>query len=414
MGQKLPDVRVDEEQVSEETSFIEATRHRMMSNYDKAESRLKAIISRYGSKAVYHAELAKVYTEVGAAEKALESINTAILKSPDSDWYYEQRIQLAIDNQWHDVVIDSYRTLHTKHPERHEYLRHIAFHQLQNNAPEEAIATLQSLEKMTGSTFETTRQKHIIYDGMGKSNKAAATLDDHIKEHPDDIQILHIAASYALKNGETKQAENYYERILAIDPHAGQAKSALLQLQSGEAVSNTKLVNFINDPNLELDDKIFHLIPILTEIQEGKNPVSLDELESLSASLINQYGSNGKTLALQADIFALNNKIPQAIEAYKKSIEKNDGNYLVWESLLYLLTEQKDADAIMEYAEEAMDVFPNKPMPHAFLAYSDALNKQNAAAQQGLKRARIIAGNKQMLLSQVEQLAKQIDALLLN
>lgn len=413
-GQKLPDVRVDQSEVSEETAFIEATRHRMMSNYDKAETKLKALISRYDGKAVYYAELAKVYAEVGAAEQSLEAINTAIQKDSDNDWYVEQRIALAIENQWHDVVIESYESLLKKYPHKHEHLRHIAFHQLQNNEAELAIRTLSTLEGKTGRTYETTRQKHIIYDGMKQYGKAADVLDDHIAAHPEDMQVLQIAASYALKNDKNKKAEKYFDQILSIDPHHVQAKSALMQLRAGDSVQNEDLSNFINDPNLELDDKIFHLIPILTEIQEGKKPVALDELESHSASLIKQYGENGKTLALQADILALNNKIPEATAAYKASINKNDENYLVWESLLYLLAEQNEAQDLMNYAEEAMDIFPNKPMPHAFLAYSDALQKRSGQAQQSLERARIIAGNNKNLLQQIEHMSKQIDILLAN
>ena len=407
-AQKLPEVRVNQADVAEESLFIEANRERLLGNYDNAESKLNTLIEKYGEKAVYHYERAKLFHEIGDLDKAHKAISTALDQEPSNEWYWQFRADIGIENENHEDVIFTYEKLADIFPDRHYYLENIAFHQLQNNDPEASLKTLNRLEKKVGINYETTRQKHIIYDEMGDRKAATEELDRYLISYPEDERILQSAASYVYQYNDTNKATEYYQKLLDIDPDNAQAKSALLKLNALEGRDNYTLPSFMSDQNVSLDDKIFHLIPILTDIQLGKSEVPIAKVELMGDNLLKQYGNDAKVFALRGDIFSLSDKLDDAIDSYMKSIAEDDGNYLVWESLLYLLSEVRDQDQLAEYAEEAIDIFPNKPMPHAFLAISLALDGDFAKANQSIEQAKLIAGNKADLVSGVKQLEMQI------
>jgi tetratricopeptide (TPR) repeat protein len=410
-AQKLPDVRVDQEVVTEEATFIEANRARLLGNFDDAETKLKGLIDKNGKKAVYYYELARIYQEIGEFPKAMSELSTALEIEPDNEWYWQYQANLAEEMEDQELVIQAYEALVKLFPDRHYYLENIAFHQLQNEDPKAALETLSKLEKLAGINYETTRQKHLIYSELGNIDGAASELKKFINTYPNDKRMLMIAAAYAYKNDDIELATIYYEKILLLDPDDVSAKSALFKLNKGLATSNDKLTAFIEDATIGLDDKLFQLIAILTNFQDGNTDISGDQLEELAKTMIDLHGKNEKTLALQADIYSVQNKLDLAADYYIQSISINDENYIVWNQLLYILADLKDVNRLTEYSQEAMDIFPNQPAPLALFALSKAMAHDMNSANQSIKRARIICGKNSEMIAEIEAIEHRIDQL---
>ena len=410
-AQKLPGIRVDQETVSEESLFIEANRARLLGDYDVAETKLNTLIDTYGDKAVFHYEMSRLYQEIGELDEAWSAIVKANEIESDNEWYWQYRANLAEEREDEPAVISSYRQLSEMFPERQYYLENIAFHQLKNEDPDGALKTLNTLEKKAGVNFETTRQKHLIYHEKGQSAKAADELAKYIAIYPDDARMIRIAASYALNCDDKNLARAYYRSLLSIDPNDGQAQGALLKMDAANSPQSDKLARFIANPEIDLDQKILQLIPVLTDFQNGNGDISAEELEALGQSLLDQYGAGDKTQALLGDIYSLQNKLNIAADFYIKSINFNDGNYTVWEQLLYVLADIPVKADLLTYSEEAMDIYPNKAMPYAFHALALAHNQQFESAAQLLKQARIVSGQKIELNAQIDELEKRIEQL---
>ena len=411
-AQKLPDVRVEQKAVTEENLFIEANRARILGDYDKAEAKLNVLLSRYGKKAVFYYELARTYEEVGNAKKAIETNQLAIKAEPNNEHYWEYDARMNIDLENDENVIIAYTKLSELFPNRYHYLENIAFHQLRSDNPQAALKTLNKLERRAGVNFETTRQKHLIYDELGDHKLAASELDAFLNAFPTDSRMATIAASYALNNNDEKKAISYYEAILQHDPNHAIAKGALLQLAKGNTSSKSdQLKAYIENRTISLDDKIMQLIPILVDFQDGKSAFTIEEIEGLASNLTTQYGKSDKTSALQGDIYSMQNKLPEAATAYIHSIEFNDGNYLVWEQLLYVLSDLKDGKRLKSFADDAMDLYPNKSLPPAFLALGFAFENRFDQATDYIKQARIVSGKNKNLVAKIEHIEGLIQQL---
>ena len=410
-AQKLPDVRVEQAVVAEESLFIEANRERILGNFDVAEAKLKALIKNYGKKAVYFYELAQVYENIGELAKAQETNLDALKLEPDNEWYWQYQASVSVALEDNEEAIRAFSRLSELFPERNYYLENIAFHHLRNDDVKSALSTLILLENRIGVNYETTRQKHLIYDEMGNKEAAAKELDAYLKNYPKDIRVAHTAAAYALQQDDKKRAEEYYNAILKFDDEDPIARGALLKLNRKGSTKYDQLTAFIEDRNINLDDKIVQMIPVLMDYQSAQSDFSIDQLQSMASSLITQYGESDKTLALLGDIYSVQNMLPDAATQYIKSIEFNDGNYLVWEQLLYVLADIKDADRLSKYAEEAMDLYPNKSLPPAFYGLSYALKNKMSQADKYLTQAKMVSGNNTELKQEVESIERLIDQL---
>lgn len=411
IAQKLPNVRVEQKVVSEEAAFIEANRERLLGNYDVAEEKILSMIDRYGKKAVYYYELARIYEEVSELKKAIETNKEGIKLEPNNEWYWQYQANLGIELEDHEVAIEAFSSLAELFPDRHYYLENIAFHQLTNRKPKEALKTLSQLEKRAGINYETTRQKHLIKDEIGDVKGAAEELDKYIQQYPMDVRIIKIAASYAIQQENISSAKKYYQNILSIDPDDALANSAIIKLDLNIDTKNDRLDAFIEDRNIPLDDKLKQLIPLLDDYANGNSDMNIEQLESYSNTIIEQYGESDKTLALLGDVYSLQNRLDAAANSYIKSIKFNDGNYFVFEQLLYVLADLKDSNKLSEYAEEAMDLYPNKPMPSAFYALTLALKNKFDKTDKYLEQAKLISGNNPEFIQQVHQIERLIDQL---
>lgn len=407
-AQKLPEVRVDQKDVSEETLFIEATRARLLGDFDVAENKLKLLIDRHEEKAVFHYEMARVYQEIGALNESKKSIKKAIELEPENEWYLQYLINLAEQEDDQQEIIAAYRALSKLFPDRHYYLENIAFHQLRNEQPDEALKTLTQLEEVSGINFETSRQKHLIYDTKREIDQAYEVLDQYIETYPNDTRMLLIAGDYSIENQNPGKAAIYYEAVLKVEPTNAKARAALMSINGSDKENTDKLTNYLSDPKVKQDDKIMQLIPIITDFQSGNSSYTGEQLQNFASLLIDQYGENAKTTALLGDVYSIQNKPDSAAINYKKSIAIDDGNYFVWEQLMYVLTDLSDSDELGAYAEEAMDIYPNQPMPYAFYALYQAITGDFTSANDWLSEARIRCGTNNELIQDVLAIDQRI------
>lgn len=398
-AQKIPDIRVDESQVSEETRFIKANRLRLIGDYEEAERALKQLITSNPLESAYHFELSELYRNLDTPEKAIEELKSAIELEPDNTWYWQSLANIA--EQIHDPAqaLEAYKALYDIHPDRLSYLENIALQYLENNEPQLAIRTLTELTEREGYTLENVRRLHLLYDGLADYDNALHILDQYLTIHGDDIHMLHVASAYALQRFDTSRANSYIERILDIDPHDAQALAGKMQrTNSGDA---EQLITYLFDKKQPLDSKLKWLIPILTEYDPHNPEVPLSTLITIGDTLQILHGANAKTLALSGDIYMIAEQYQKARTAYEASLKYENAHFEVWNQLMYALAYLHEFNSLALYAEQCIDLFPNQPTPYAFLGLAQHTQGQAHDAEALFHQAKIIAGKNNQLIQDV-------------
>jgi len=311
-----------EEEVNTEKIFIEASREKVLGNYENAVALFKEVLKRDKGNHAAAYELARMYDVLDKDEKAQKAIKLAISLNMENEWY-----QMFLGDIYEKVKNDKeaakvYKNLLKSEPNNEYYYYKLAFYLVRSNDAKGAIKVYDQLESKFGISEQTIGKKHSLYLGLGKQNKATKELQKLTNTFPSNIEYKHMLASHFKRIGDTENAKKTFQEILKINPEDAQANLALIG-------SNQN------------DDSEF----------------------GVYGDLLNHSGRS-----------------KEALGKYMKTLELDKSVFTVWEQVMYLNFELQDFDALLQVSNDALDVFPNKVKAYYLngIANSEKGNYQDA------------------------------------
>jgi tetratricopeptide (TPR) repeat protein len=225
-------------------------------------------------------------------------------------------------------------------------------------------------------------------------------LEKLIEVHPENTQYMYNLASYLMQTGDKKKADEWFQKILVIEPDHKSAKLAL-QLNDSKAGSDVSYLysirGLIENRAIPLDNKILELIPYV-EKNAGLEDAALDQILMELVNLLEQvHPAEAKVYALKGDILFNAGSYGQAKEAFVQSLNFNRSIYSVWANLMHCCFYLEDADQLAAYSEQAIDFFPNQPLSYYYFGKSHWMKGDQEKAVEWLKEALMISGRNNTL-----------------
>ncbi|MGH8192446.1 MAG: XrtA/PEP-CTERM system TPR-repeat protein PrsT [Rhodanobacteraceae bacterium] len=170
---------------------------------------------------------------VGLAELAAESDNPASAGSyvqqalsadPDNPQAWIAKGDLAFDSHDFAAAESAYqKALDLKHPDwlpqEHIYaLARLANAQAQQNQYEKALATIQTLEKMSPQQPYAHYLKAVVLYKQGHLDDAVTELQQVLKVSPDNPQAQMLMGAVTYAQGNYGQAQMYLSNVMGMDP----------------------------------------------------------------------------------------------------------------------------------------------------------------------------------------------------
>ncbi|MEM6698799.1 MAG: tetratricopeptide repeat protein [Bacteroidota bacterium] len=354
-------IRVDVADVKQEELFIDAQREKVLGNYEKAEALFKAILDKTTENATVYFSLAQVLSQLEKDEEAVQMAEKAVAFEPDNTWYkiYLSEIYEKTGNDLKAAQV--YEQLAKSNPDKIDYYNSWAFYLIRAQKIEEAIEVYNLIEKQQGISETTIRKKHTLYLGLGNTKKAGKELETLAKNFPQQLEYQHLLAACYTQFNQADKAKSVYQNILSINPDDPKALMAL----KGKGDSNSKdiyaqLGFLFEKSSIKIDDKIKELLPLIQDAIQSNNPSKLDKTLELTATLVKVHPEEAKAYAARGDLLYHKGELEEAKIAYLKTIELDESVYPVWEQLMYIYWQQKEYNALIDAAEEAIDIFPNQ------------------------------------------------------
>jgi tetratricopeptide (TPR) repeat protein len=226
-------------------------------------------------------QLARIYTQIGDNQRAIDNAKKAVAIDPKNKWY-----KMALAESYEKIgkdkdAADVYRTLAEGDAFKSEYNQEIYFRWVYTivrmGEPVKAIKILDDLEKKVGISEEITIKKQTVYEAMGDVKKAANEIRKLADKFPTTIDYQHIAAEYFLKIGDKAVSNEFYQRILKLDPNDSKARLALASGQKPSSGGNADVayLNTLKDlfkkSDIKIDDKIKTFLPYVNKIADSKD-----------------------------------------------------------------------------------------------------------------------------------------------
>lgn len=392
--------QVSEAEVNLQKIFIEASKEKILGNYENAASLFKEVLKADKSNHAAAYELARIYDVLKEEDKAVKYIKIAVDELPGNTWYQKFMADLYQKTEDFDEAAKVYENLVKQDPNNEYFYYKWAYFLVRSNDINKALKVYDDLEAKIGINEEIIRRKHTLYMGTGNDKKAEKELERLIQAFPKNVDYQHLLASYYEQIGDQDNAKAIYQKILDIDPNDVKAKLALAGVSrkdQNELFYLQTLKPIFEQAELDIDTKIGKIYPFIGKVaEEGNQEIAKATLE-LTEILEKVHPDEAKAFSASGDLLYYSGKRKEALEKYKQTLERDETVFLVWEQVMYIYLEEQNYEELLKTSENALDIFPNRAIAHYMNGIAlEGLEKSEDAIY-SLEQALLMSGNNQRL-----------------
>ena len=397
MGQTLS----DKELLQFKSSFYEACREKIRGNIDRAEELFKECLRIDPSNPVAKYELAGIYRFSGLYENALALAKEAAAADEKNEWYQLLMIECLHQKRMYNEAIAGYEKLLRQFPTRAEYYDALANEYIFAGKLDKAAEAYTKLESINGKSESTSIEKVKIYKQLKKYTEAEKELRELIKDYPQEEKYYTYLAELYQELGKLDKAYAVYQDALKVapgNPYIHLALADYFRIQKDQKKFYEELKIAFSSEELEIDSKIKIMISFYSLTEEMKDKTF--QAYELCDVLIKTHPTNPKAYSVQADFLFRDKKYKEARDAFLKVIELDKSKFVIWSQLLICESELQETDAQIEHSSQAIDLFPNQPLPYYIKGISLFKKKQYEAAIESLTEGQQFVVENQPLLLQ--------------
>ena len=388
-----------------QATLIEAERDYLLGRYDKAEPLLVELTRKYPDEGAMSFLLAKIRVARQDLPAALTDIRRARKADPANRWYAVYEGDLLEKAGQYAAAADLYAQLVTQNPKEEQFYVQWAFYLVRDGRPLEAIQVYDRQEQALGASWDISRKKFMLYQGMGKVREAAGVLEAFLQRQPAQIEVMYMLAGLYEENGVREEAATWYRRILEKHPGESGARLAILRLAGPEKATEEDelgaLERIFSDPAGDLDQKIKAMLPHIRRYADAPSKDLELRLRDLTTKLGQAHPGQAKVESIFGDLDLYAGRPDSAVIRYRAALQLDKSVYAVWEQALLASSESRDYRGLYELAFRALDLFPNQPRLHFFLAEAALETGRTQEALDAVNTGRLMARRDGFLLYQI-------------
>ncbi|TVR78622.1 MAG: tetratricopeptide repeat protein [Chitinophagaceae bacterium] len=384
-------------QVQSQRTIIDAVKARMLEDYEEALRLYRQAVRLDPNNDAARFELARIFYAMEMMEDSENQIKEAIKISPNNKWYVIFYAELKAVLREYSAAAKLYERAIELDENFIEVYFDLAFMYTQLKEYEKAIEVYNEIESRTGFDEEIALQKRQIYIRLGQFEKAAEELENLIKQFPNDIRYYGLLAELYEANDMYHMAIKVYQRLLENKPNNPYAilsmANAFLQLEDRENYIKYLKKGFEN-PDLEIDPKVGVLVTYIESMQDSIKKNEALELAEITKKV---HPEEAKAYAVYADLLYQADMVDEALEMYIKTLDYDKSVFMVWQQILFILSDKQNFDSLKYYSAEAIEYFPNQAISYFFNGIAKIqLDEYEAAASILEEGAMIAYGNPQL------------------
>lgn len=380
--------------------FINALRERELGSLETALEMLNQADQLDPTDAAIHYEKARTLLSLGRNDEALKEARQAMNLDKSNLYYLMLFADVSKVNEKYDDYVAVYEQLLEKSPDNLDILNELAFAYYYTGDYSKAIIAYDKIEEIVGINEALSNQKVLLYDKLGETDSSLAEYENLISSDPKESRYYALMAEYCSKKKLDEKAVWAYNKIVEINPDDPYVHISLADFykKKGETLKSFEELKLgMANPNLDLNSKINILINYFSgDLTEEQQQQALE----LSQILKKTHPDDIMSDTFYASMLFENKEYEKAGELFREILKQNNGNYMIWEKLLFsdLFLEQT-ANLALD-AENAVDLFPTYPLPYYFAGIANFQLKDFVKAQAYLNSGKDFVVNNNTLLEQ--------------
>jgi Tfp pilus assembly protein PilF len=382
--------------------FIEAIKQKFLGNAGDALKYLEQCIKiNPGSDAAYF-EMAQISLMLSDYIRGKQYILKALSMSEKNIWYLTLAANLYYQEKNIDSAVYYYEKAVNYNPEKEDLKVSLAKIYSENKYYKKAAEIYNYLENKYGVTESTTLSILRNQINSGDYKSAETKVKDLIQTNPEEIFFYGLLAEIYRKSGDTEKAAGIYKELMDSHPGNPQVQISLCDFMLNEKQYSDLLPVLssiaIND-SISREDKLAIFSKVISDTSFVKTNGSNIEITLILLEADNK--DDGILVLLRPELYINQKNIGAAKTRLEEIVAQQEENYFAWEKLLFLYSETKDWDKLMEKGEECATKFNTAYVPKMLYASAAIEREKFSLAEEELRKAKILAGNDTAKIMQV-------------
>lgn len=374
--------------------LIEAEKYFVLEDYAKAFVLFQKALEQDPKNATAYYKISQIYQKSDDYDKALTNALKAVELYENNKYFYVQLAEIYTKKRDYEAAIDTYQAMFDHCSGANEYLFELAALYIFQEEYAASIEVYDKIEQIYGINEQIVNQKQKLYIQLNDLEGAVKEGEKLIEAYPGEAEYVISLAEILSSNGKTGEAKSYLENYLA-EQDASEPRIKIIMADIFKEEGKTEkakefLIDAIAHPQLEFLTK---LKVINSRIRQLPNKDTEALCIALSKKLIETHPDEADAYAVAGDVYMETQHEAEAVEMYKKALNKGADNYNVWHNVIRLSYINEKYDDVIKYAEEAIEYYPNQVFLFFFLGSAHLVNKDHEAAVEALEMGKSLAGN---------------------
>ena len=345
-------------------------------------------------------ERSLILQQTNRNDEALEAIKKAIELNEENKWYLVAYARICKITENYNEYVEAYEKLSDAYPTDLDFLNELAFAYYFTGDYTKAIEAYNRIEKEVGLNESLTTQKVSFYEKLNQPEKGIEEFDKLIDNDPTEPRYHALMAEFCARNGFDDRAIAAYEKIVELNPDDPYVHISLADYynKKGNTVQSfEELKKGFSNTTLDLKTKINLLLNYYQGNFTAQQKIHALELSEL---LRQTHPEDIMSEIFYASMLYENEEYVKARPIFLDILKEQASNYSVWEQLLFCDLNLQDFAALANDSENAIDYFPNYPLPYLFAGLANSQLKDYVKAQAYLESGIQFVVNNNTLLEQ--------------
>ncbi|MEQ8520359.1 MAG: tetratricopeptide repeat protein [Cytophagales bacterium] len=340
--------------------FVEAMRHLMLEDFDKAQKYFEKVLEIKPDLPAANYKIADLYLMQGKPRDALPYAKKALEFDNQNKAYYLLLARIYEFEQDFQKAANTLKELLEKVEGAEEHYFDLALIQTYLEDYSGALETYGKIQEVFGASAEVIQQKQRLLLKLNRLDEAIAEGEELIEVFPNEREYAYDLVKLLLSNDKKKEALKRLNSILKEDPDNPEALILMSDVYRSEEKldsANLMLNKAFYNQSLDSESKMAIISNLMrfSYSEEEKN-----SLLRLTEILTESHPEDGRVQAFRADVLLNYHEKELALEAYKKAIKLDDSELLIWTNIVLLHFEMEEFDSVTNYASKALELFPNQ------------------------------------------------------
>ncbi|MDZ7717802.1 MAG: tetratricopeptide repeat protein [Balneolaceae bacterium] len=382
---------VDENMAEALDYYIQGINDFENQDYELALDKLTAAHLKLSDHAGVNYALSDVYLEIDDYTNAAYYGQIAAELEPENKWYHLHLARVYTESGRNEQAINSLNKILEYHPNDIDVLYRLAENYKEIGQLEKSNEMLDKILDLRGSAFEIHLSKFQNYNALNQNENALAELQKMRELNPGNLSTLHTISQFYLELDKEQEAKDVLMEARDRNPNDTNTLILLAEIyvenNNWEELGNT-FVMMVENPMINPRQKMELVRFLMVKYQnEPEQKILEEQTRKVIEALSEEEPDYAPAQLVAADYYLQNNQMERALVNLERATEINPDQAEAWAQRIQVLFSLGRYEEVIELSDQANENAPDNAFVQFFTGASYMFEGQHEQAETWLENA---------------------------